>query len=161
MADTPAPAGKTSSFGFLGRKIGPVPIWLIGVAAVGAYYWYRHYGPGAKAAVPAAAAGTPATNITIRETEAPGRPGPRGPRGRPGPRGPFYRPPGGRRIANRKSYAPAARGPAPRQAQPVAVAAPMTSSDVYGSLPTAMPDGSTYDSGDVASTMGAAYAVAG
>jgi hypothetical protein len=27
------------------RKIGPLPAWGWGVAAVGVYYWYTHYGP--------------------------------------------------------------------------------------------------------------------
>src|SRR5215469_16721059 len=29
------------------RKIGPFPAWGWGAIAVGAYYWYTHYGPGA------------------------------------------------------------------------------------------------------------------
>lgn len=45
MAD-PVPSGD--SLGFLKRKIGPVPIWVICVGVVAAYYWYMHYGPGAQ-----------------------------------------------------------------------------------------------------------------
>jgi hypothetical protein len=47
VADAPPATGGKSSLGFLARKIGPVPIWLIGVALIGAWYWYSHYGPGA------------------------------------------------------------------------------------------------------------------
>jgi len=32
------------------RKIGPLPAWGWGAVAVGAYYWYTHYGPGASKA---------------------------------------------------------------------------------------------------------------
>ena len=43
MADAPAktPEGK-SAFGFLGKKVfgGKVPIWLLAVGAIGAYYFY-------------------------------------------------------------------------------------------------------------------------
>jgi hypothetical protein len=49
VADATPGTGSKSSLGFLARKIGPVPIWLIGVALIGAYYWYSHYGPGASA----------------------------------------------------------------------------------------------------------------
>lgn len=35
-------------FGFLTRKVGPLPIWVYGVIIIGAYYWYTHYGPGAQ-----------------------------------------------------------------------------------------------------------------
>lgn len=176
MAD--APATSKSSFGFLGRKLGPVPIWLIGLVAVGGYYWYTHYGPGATPATAATpTAGVPAENITVNTP-----PGSRGPAGPRGPRGPAGKPPAKRKarrvtwrpapaprvprgrqqsVTARPSFAAAPRGPAPPVQAPAAVAAPMTAGDIYGSLPTAMPDGSTYDSGDVASTMGAAYAVAG
>jgi hypothetical protein len=56
VADTPPPAApkSTGTFGFLTRKIGPVPVWLIAVVAIGAWYWYEHYGPGAAAAATAA-----------------------------------------------------------------------------------------------------------
>lgn len=63
MADTPA-AGK-KGLDFLTRKIGPAPVWVYALLAVGVYYWYTHYGPGASsaAAVPAASA-TPGTTPT-------------------------------------------------------------------------------------------------
>ena len=35
------------------RKIGPLPAWGWGAVAVGVYYWYTHYGPGAKTAAAA------------------------------------------------------------------------------------------------------------
>lgn len=181
MADTPEPpAGKKSSLGFLGRKIGPVPIWVIAVGAVGAYFWYTHYGPGSKPAAAPAPARAGTTNITIRETE--GR-GPRGFRGRPGkdthktrpvrPKttwpslgGPLGRQAGGGEhlqgpVTGRSSFAAPARGPAPPVPQPATAAAPMTGGDVYGDIPVATPQGQTYDSGDVASTMGAGLALAG
>lgn len=152
MADPPV-AQKPSSFGFLTRKIGPVPIWLIGVAGFGAYWWWKHRHHGS-AAAPARGAGPGRTNITIRETEG-GKRG-KAPHGAP-PAGAPAVPP----VARRNGYAPPARGQEPGLVPPAEVAAPMTSADVYGDMPVASPDGSTYDSGDVASTMGAAYAVAG
>lgn len=39
--------GDSGTFGFLTRKVGPLPIWAWGAIAVGIYYWYTHYGPGA------------------------------------------------------------------------------------------------------------------
>ena len=42
--------GDESSFGFLTHKIGPMPVWMWGALIVGAYYWYKNYGPGATAA---------------------------------------------------------------------------------------------------------------
>ena len=45
MADQPAPPASKGKG--LTRKIGPLPVWAYGVIAVGAYYWYTHYGPGA------------------------------------------------------------------------------------------------------------------
>lgn len=80
MADPPAQ--PKSSFGFLTRKIGPVPIWLIGLAGFGAYWWWTHR-------TPAAAPAPTVVSVT-------GPAGPRGPRGpagtgpdrdRPPPRG--------------------------------------------------------------------------
>lgn len=148
MADAPA-AQKPSSFGFLTRKIGPVPIWLIGVAGFGAYWWWKHRRGGRAQAAP-----------RPQIIEVPGQRGPRGPRG--------YRGPGDRDIdrrpwepRERPGYAAAARGPAPAVAQPTVAAAPMTGADVYGNVPVATANGSTYDSGDVAGTMGDPYAVAG
>lgn len=51
MADNPEAGGgggsRSNNFGFLTRKIGPLPIWAYAAIAVGIYYWYTHYGPGA------------------------------------------------------------------------------------------------------------------
>jgi hypothetical protein len=49
VADTSpgSPGSSSSGFGFLGRKIGPVPIWLIALVLLGIWYWYENYGPGA------------------------------------------------------------------------------------------------------------------
>ena len=56
MADDPTPrATSGEQFGFLVRKIGPLPVWAWGVIAVGIYYWYTHYGPGASSAASSAA----------------------------------------------------------------------------------------------------------
>lgn len=49
------PPAKKSTFGFLAKKIGPVPVWVIIAAAVAIWYWYFHYGPGAKAKAATAA----------------------------------------------------------------------------------------------------------
>lgn len=164
MPDTPKPAAKTSSMGFLGRKLGPFPIIVWGAIGFGAYWWYTRRGPGARRASPAPARGGP-VNVTIRETEPRG---PRGPRGWPGrdkaptrpAQGGQAREEGPVSVTGRPFTAPA-RGPAPPVPRPAAVAAPMTAGDVYGDLPVASPDGSTYDSGDAVEAMGAAYAVAG
>ena len=51
MADTPEPSSSSGdTFGFLTKKVGPLPVWAWGVIAVGIYYWYTHYGPGASSA---------------------------------------------------------------------------------------------------------------
>jgi hypothetical protein len=49
-ASAPASGSKSSSgtFGFLTKRIGPVPIWVIIIALAGLWYWYYHYGPGAQ-----------------------------------------------------------------------------------------------------------------
>lgn len=67
MADQPATGGqKGGSFGFLTKKLGPFPVWLWGVGAVGIYYWYTHYGPGAKtAAAGKAPAKTPRPQVVV------------------------------------------------------------------------------------------------
>jgi len=50
VAETPEPSGSGGgNFGFLTRKLGPMPVWLWALIAVGGYYWYTHYGPGASA----------------------------------------------------------------------------------------------------------------
>jgi outer membrane biosynthesis protein TonB len=69
VPDTPAAttSGK-SSLGFLGRKIGPVPVWLIAVAAVAAWYWYQNYGPGkASSSTDSTEAIDPQTNVPYAE----------------------------------------------------------------------------------------------
>lgn len=52
MADTPAPepSHNGNAFAYLTRKLGPLPVWAWALIAVGAYYWYTHYGPGASSA---------------------------------------------------------------------------------------------------------------
>jgi hypothetical protein len=63
MADAPDPgAGAAKAdggpFGFLGRKIGPLPVWAYALILLGLYYWYTHYGPGASSSSAAQQAGT-------------------------------------------------------------------------------------------------------
>lgn len=63
MADAPAPdAGASkaggSAFGFLGRKLGPLPVWAYALIILAAYYWYTHYGPGASSSSGQQAGGT-------------------------------------------------------------------------------------------------------
>jgi hypothetical protein len=82
MPDAPAKPAAGSKMGFLSRKIGPVPIWVIGLVAVGGYYWYTHYGPG-KPAPAATTATTTTAGPEIIEVR-----GDRGPRGKTGPKGP-------------------------------------------------------------------------
>ena len=64
MADTPAPSSSGDQFGFLTKKVGPLPVWAWGVIAVGIYYWYTHYGPGANSATPPANANGNADAVT-------------------------------------------------------------------------------------------------
>ena len=200
MADTPQPDHK-SGFGFLTRKIGPVPIWLIAVGLVGAYYWYKHYGPGATA--PAAAAAPRPEIIEVKgQRGARGYRGPRGYRGRGEASGTVPNvvgekwPQASRRVQAagyraqragpyvgtvRSEFPPAGshpekgstvtlrgkpwpypqRGQAAPVAAPEPAVAPMTAGDIYGTTPTATPAGDTYDSGQAATAIGAAYAVAG
>lgn len=173
MADTPAaePKGK-SSFGFLTRKIGPVPIWVIAVGIVGAYYWYTHYGPGAaKKAAAAQPAGQRPQVIIVTDKDRPrgGRkPGPNPPPPLPPRSFPIGRIPGDRTGTPRRPRTRFAGGPGPlgpgppTVAEPVTVAAPMTAGDIYGDIPTASPDGSTYDSGyPSAAQLEGAYVPAG
>lgn len=54
MADTLDSPSSGNQFGFLTRKVGPIPVWAWGVIAVGIYYWYTHYGPGASSAASSA-----------------------------------------------------------------------------------------------------------
>lgn len=58
-------SGGSSRIGFLGRKVGPMPVWLWGLIVVGIYYWYTRYGPGAQAKQQAAAAAQPIRVITV------------------------------------------------------------------------------------------------
>ena len=208
MADAPGAPAAGSKMGFLGRKIGPVPIWLIAVAAVGAYYWYTHYGPGKPAPADTTATTTPAGPEII---EVSGPAGPAGARGPRGPRGPAPKPSAkvavpnvvgdtykegskkitaaglrGQRsspyVGKVQSESPHAgtkvargtvvtlrgkpwqapkRGKQPKTAAPAAAAAPMTTGDVYGAMPTATPGGDTYQSGyPAAAEMGAASVAA-
>lgn len=73
MADEPATRAKSSgTFGFLARKLGPFPIWVWALIGFGLYYWYTHFGPGAKKAKATAAQAKPrgsgrtTVNITLR-----------------------------------------------------------------------------------------------
>jgi len=172
VADTPAAEPKKSSFGFLTRKIGPVPIWVIAVGLVGGYYWYTHYGPGAsKKAAAAQPAGQRPQVIIVEDKD--GRRGPPIPR-EPGPWPPPPKPPKPRSFPigripgqgpppprRRLPPTPHLQGP-PTVAEPVTAAAPMTAGDVYGDIPTASPDGTTYDSGyPSAAQMEGAYVPAG
>ena len=86
MPDTPAtsspPSSSSSSskstFGFLTKRIGPVPVWVIIVAIVGLWYWYFHYGPGsqAKTTTPAAAGtGRRGQVVNVRIIDTPRRTG--------------------------------------------------------------------------------------
>jgi len=158
VADTPEPKGK-SQFGFLTRKIGPLPVWAYAAIAVGAYYWYTHYGPGAsKKAAAAQPAGQRPQVIIVQDKDKGGKPGPPGP---PGPGQPGPNPPPPRPVRRPPVSHPIGRipgqGPPPRprirpigtlaDQQPITAAAPMTAGDIYGDIPTASPDGSTYDSG--------------
>lgn len=84
------------------RKIGPLPAWGWGAAAVGVYYWYTHYGPGASKAAGGQQSGggglkTYAPRITETITErAPRRKGKRPkpkPKPKPRPKPPHSHPP--------------------------------------------------------------------
>ena len=60
MADAPA---NTKGAGYLTKKVGPLPVFMWALLAVGAYYWYTHYGPGKTAAAPAATGATAADTL--------------------------------------------------------------------------------------------------
>ena len=107
MPDAPsggakAPAGQGTQ-NTLTRKIGPLPIWAWGAIAVGAYYWWTHYGPGAKNQAQQQAGqgtgqggGLRSVVVNIRDSvtrTVTGEPGPAGPPGPPGPPGPAPPPP--------------------------------------------------------------------
>lgn len=136
MADTPSTptkSGDKSSFGFLTRKIGPLPVWAYGLIAVGAYYWYTHYGPGAQKAAAAKKPAQQRPQVVIVPDQDGGHH--RRPKPKPPPRG--------------------AQQAVP---QPVQAVAPMTSGDIYGTTPTATMSGAVYDSGQpTAAQMGGSY----
>lgn len=110
------------------RKIGPLPVWAYGVIAVGAYYWYTHYGPGASKSAASSSGGkggglktyAPHITETITERAPRGRghrrkdePEPkRKPPKRHHPRPPSSHPPGPR-APNAGPMAPAGTGPNP------------------------------------------------
>lgn len=141
MAEPTPPAASSGrgkgTFGFLARKVGPLPVWAWAGIGVGGYYWYTRYGPGSKkTAAPATAPQAGRTQVVVVQDRIPA------PRRR--------RPP------------PPKRGTAQPVPQPVQAVAPMTTADVYGSVPTAMPDGSVYQSGYPSEAeMGGAYVPAG
>ena len=67
MADAPATTSK-SNFGFLTKKIGPAPVWVYALIAVGIWYWYTHYGPGKAAGSNASATAVdPSTGVSYAE----------------------------------------------------------------------------------------------
>lgn len=147
------PASSGGTFGFLTKKLGPVPVWLWALLAFGIYYWYTHFGPGAS---PAKAAPGGGSGLRVIEVKGPaGSRGPAGPSGPPGvqPRKPV-RPVGKGRPPTRNPHSPvggAGGGPAaaPQAApspaydqftagadgdvpDPMQVYAPMTAGAVYG-----------------------------
>lgn len=85
-----------SSFGFLTRKLGPLPVWAYAAIAVGGYYWYTHYGPGASSSSPQSAGTSPIIVVgggggdedtdTSTDTRGHGKPKPK-PKPGPGPGG--------------------------------------------------------------------------
>ena len=117
MADAPAPTASKGAAGFLTRKVGPFPVWLWAAAAVGIYYWYTHYGPGASSASSAAQAIDPATGVPYAEelqeaedaSASGGQIGPQGPAGPAGPGGPAG-PPGGVTVPPTHPVPPPATG---------------------------------------------------
>jgi hypothetical protein len=68
VPDTPS-GGSKNSFGFLGRKLGPAPVWLWGLLVVGAYYLYTRYksGSSSSAATDPAQVTDPATGVTYAQ----------------------------------------------------------------------------------------------
>lgn len=62
--------GSRNSFGFLTRKLGPAPVWLWALLAVGAYYLYTKYKSGSSSSTAAATGADaidPATGITYAQ----------------------------------------------------------------------------------------------
>lgn len=68
MAAEPSAPRSEDKFGFLVRKIGPLPVWAWGTIAVGIYYWYTHYGPGANKTPATPASGTDTGSDNVTET---------------------------------------------------------------------------------------------
>jgi len=66
-----AVTGAHKTFGFLTRKLGPLPVWAYALVAVGVYYWYTHYGPGATASQ-AAAASQPVDVVVVKDDDGSG-----------------------------------------------------------------------------------------
>lgn len=156
MADPPAKPESKSQFGFLTRKIGPLPVWAWGAIAVGAYYWYTHYGPGAAKTAAAKQPAPQRPQVIIVTDGKGGRRPPSPPPGPPPPPPKRKRKSGPPRIT--RTGPPLVEPPS----QPVTAAAPMTASDIYGDIPTASPDGTTYDSGyPSAAQLEGAYVPAG
>lgn len=137
MADSGS-GEKKSAFGFLGKKIGPVPIWVIAVVLVAGYYWYENYGPGAQKKaqqqlaeqqVALAAANQEIADLRSQKSGAPNedednpKSGPAGPAGPPGPPGPAG-PPSRRDHHERGRMPPSPEHEPPPTNQPEAV--PMT-----------------------------------
>lgn len=64
---TPAPTGAHDSFGFLTRKLGPAPVWLWALLAIGGYYAYTKYKGGSASSASSTAAVDPATGQTYAQ----------------------------------------------------------------------------------------------
>ena len=148
MADTPSTpsgSGDKSSFGFLTRKVGPLPIIAWAGLAFGVYYWYTHWGPGA-----------PTTATATTATAGPVFLVPRGKRGARGPRGPAGPPDKDdkKHDRDRKATPRPARGAQPAMPLPVPASAPMTAG---AGPPAASMDGAVYDAGPPAAAMEGAY----
>ena len=61
VPETPAHTGAHDSFGFLTRKLGPAPVWLWALVAVGGYYFWTKYKSGSASSASGQAAVDPAT----------------------------------------------------------------------------------------------------
>jgi hypothetical protein len=76
MAGTPdtTPAAKgpsrSTNFGFLTHKLGPLPVWAYALIAAGIYYWYTHYGPGANKSATGGGKGQAGTDPTTNQPYA-------------------------------------------------------------------------------------------
>jgi hypothetical protein len=145
MAETAAAEPQQGSrFGFLGRKLGPLPVWGWGLIAVGVYYWYSHYGPGASKS-------SAAQPVTQQVGFVEGPPGPRGNVGPAGPPGPPRRPaPRRRRRAPRagrglpKNRPPIQRRQAAPAGRPVRAYAPQTAGAIHNQTGDYVADNAMY-----------------